>query len=569
MSSTPPVAPERAAPEQTGEPLPRTTNPWLRRLGLIGLLGLAAGMRLAGITITGLWLDEGHTLWLSRLPVVEILQTCWAVDNHPPLAAVAWHYWGLISQNEVWLRLLAVIVGVATVWLAYAWGRRFSPMLGWWAGLLFAVHGILCNYSQEIRPYPWFYLLTMLCLWQVERWRQAPERWTHRIWLGVLFGLLVWSQAAGAVVCVAIAIYALLRGPSLRRSFGALVPSGIIAFVIALPSLWSVVDKAAFQSQDHWWVDFPPHFHLIRYYIENALGTRWMGYWVGTSVDPAVIWTGYAFERIILVLWGLLVACGLVAASVRRITAICLFTAACYLGWMCLLSAMAIPMILLRSVMPMMMLILLACAAGGAALMRYRRWAGVVVLLLWLGLHGGWWLWQVYNGPPQRVTPKAILQHFVGHFRPDKDLLLCCPATYELPLFYYIEDLVAPENYLPSDTTPLVWKDGHWQRTARHTDDKDYDWAEHLEAEILARRAAGHTGDLYWLRLGPDGIAPTGHTREFARRTINRLYGTPEHHVLWHEYLWRMHVWRYPPKEPPPEDRTTQPVPAPVTDEGA
>lgn len=565
MSSVQAGTSDRLQADPGTEAAPQTAgHRWRHAVALLGLLGLAAGMRLAGITITGVWLDEGHTIWLSRLPVIDILRNAWAIDNHPPLAAICWHFWGLISQDEVWLRLLAVIVGVATVCFAYAWGRTFSPMTGWWAGLLMAVHGLLCHYSQEIRPYPWLYLLTMASLWQVERWRVAPERRRHQIWLGILLGLTAWSQAAGAVASLTVALYAMLRGPQWRRSLRALVPSGLVAVAIALPCLWSVINKGAFQEQDHWWVEFPPHRFLIRYYAETTLGMRWAGDWVGTQVAPVIVWTGYAFERVILVLWALPVAVGLAVPASRKITAVCLLVAAWFLGWMILLSAMAIPMILDRSILPMMIMVLLACAAGGAALMRWRRWAGLVYLLLWVSVQGGWWIWEVYRGPGMRVTPKNVLHKFVDRFQPD-DLLLCCPATYELPLFFYIQELVTPTNYLTSDTTPLVWRDGHWQRTARHTDDKDYDWAEYLEAELLARRAAGQTGDLWWLKLGPDGIAPTGHTRRRAERAIAEHYTVAEHYVLWHEFLWRQHVIRWRPKaSAPPGGQTTRPSSAPA-----
>ena len=61
-------------------------------LGALGVTLLAFGLRLYRLADKNVWWDEGWTLWLSRLDLVQIaLRT--ANDEHPPLHYWLMHFW--------------------------------------------------------------------------------------------------------------------------------------------------------------------------------------------------------------------------------------------------------------------------------------------------------------------------------------------------------------------------------------------------------------------------------------------------------------------------------------------
>ncbi|MFH1085526.1 MAG: glycosyltransferase family 39 protein, partial [Chloroflexota bacterium] len=97
------------------------------RLVLLGILGLAIGLRFYRLGAQSLWNDEGTSVALAQrdLPTIALHAS---QDIHPPLYYVLLHGWiGLVGTSEFAVRALSALAGVAVVGATYLYVRRRRP----------------------------------------------------------------------------------------------------------------------------------------------------------------------------------------------------------------------------------------------------------------------------------------------------------------------------------------------------------------------------------------------------------------------------------------------------------
>lgn len=115
-------------------------------------LVLAMVVRLVNLN-QSLWLDEATQAVLSS----KSLSYIWferGGDFHPPLSYILTHFWLMVGTSEIWLRLLPVFFGVATVFVIYKISQKlFSEKIALISSLLLATAPYHIYYSQEIRMY--------------------------------------------------------------------------------------------------------------------------------------------------------------------------------------------------------------------------------------------------------------------------------------------------------------------------------------------------------------------------------------------------------------------------------
>ncbi|MCA1993282.1 MAG: glycosyltransferase family 39 protein [Coleofasciculus sp. S288] len=113
------------------------------------ILLLSAALYLYQLDQKSLWFDElisigdakelgqGRTFRKGRLLYYTLLRI-----------------WMIFGESDAWLRLLAVLFGVGSVFLIYQLGRRlFEEPTGLLAALLLAVSPVFINHAQEVRYY--------------------------------------------------------------------------------------------------------------------------------------------------------------------------------------------------------------------------------------------------------------------------------------------------------------------------------------------------------------------------------------------------------------------------------
>lgn len=116
------------------------------------ILLLAFVLRIINLN-QSLWLDEGTQATLSSESLQLILYER-GVDFHPPLSYFLLHFWMMLGTSEVWLRLLSVIFGVATILIVYLLVKKiFNQQVALISALFLALAPYHIYYSQEIRMY--------------------------------------------------------------------------------------------------------------------------------------------------------------------------------------------------------------------------------------------------------------------------------------------------------------------------------------------------------------------------------------------------------------------------------
>ncbi len=129
------------------------------------ILALALGLRVYRLDGQSLWYDEGNSVALAQRDVATIVSSA-AADIHPPLYYLLLHVWvRFVGVSDVGVRSLSALVGVLTVLVVFAIGRRwFGATAGLAAACLAAVSPFLIYYSQEARMYALAALLSALAM---------------------------------------------------------------------------------------------------------------------------------------------------------------------------------------------------------------------------------------------------------------------------------------------------------------------------------------------------------------------------------------------------------------------
>ncbi|HEY5977805.1 MAG TPA: glycosyltransferase family 39 protein [Solirubrobacterales bacterium] len=156
-----------------------------------GLTVLAAALRFATLDVQSYHHDEVVTA--SRILREDFWHAMDAVgfsESAPPLYyALAWLWTQLTGTGEYGLRSLSAIAGVATVPVAYLFGRALrGRRAGIAAAALVAVNPMMLWYSQEARAYA---LLVLLCTASAVYFVRALDEGRRRDlgWWGLFSGL--------------------------------------------------------------------------------------------------------------------------------------------------------------------------------------------------------------------------------------------------------------------------------------------------------------------------------------------------------------------------------------------
>jgi len=137
-------------------------RPW----AVMGVMALAVLLRFFALGKDSLWFDEVLSANISHGGLAAVFQASTTLDGmnfHPPLYHLILHFWMLVfGQSDPALRSLSAIFGTLSVLLVYKVGTElFDRKTGLVAALLLAVSPFAIYYSQEVRPYSLFMLLTL------------------------------------------------------------------------------------------------------------------------------------------------------------------------------------------------------------------------------------------------------------------------------------------------------------------------------------------------------------------------------------------------------------------------
>jgi mannosyltransferase len=157
---------------------------------------------------------------IARNQLGDVFAGIKATEITPPLYFYASWMWGqLFGVDEVGLRSLSALAGVATVPAVWAAGRRLvSPGAGLLAAALVAVNPMLVWYSQEARSYALLVLFTSWGFYFWVRARETPSWPSLAGWAALSAAALATHYFAVFVLLPEAALLLVRASPNARRA---------------------------------------------------------------------------------------------------------------------------------------------------------------------------------------------------------------------------------------------------------------------------------------------------------------------------------------------------------------
>lgn len=204
---------------------------------------------LSNILNQSLWLDEATSILVARdFSFSEIITKFSPGDFHPPLYYFVLKIWiSIFGSSEISARMLSVLFGIGTVYVAYLIGSKlFSKPVGRWATLFLATAPLHFYYALEARMYSMETFLSALLMWFF-----LIRRWVYFTLVGVL---LVYTDYLPLLIFIPLFLL-VLENKSILKKF---LLSSLGIFILTLPwlpifykQLWTgIVVKS---NAANWW----------------------------------------------------------------------------------------------------------------------------------------------------------------------------------------------------------------------------------------------------------------------------------------------------------------------------
>ncbi len=369
----PPAHPPQTAPEKAGGRL------------LIGIVLLAAILRILFIGTKSLWLDEAASVAFARMDWPAFWHTLATREANMGLYYLLLRGWMHLGDTEAVLRGLSLIFSLATIPVVFVLGTRlFGRRVGLLAALLLALNAFHVRFAQEARGYSLVALLvTLSSLFFVA----GVEGRSRRAWAGYVLAsaLAVYAHFFAALVIIAHWV-SLVFLDARRAPWKTLMLATASVAILVLPLGIFAATRDAGQID---WIPEPGAAHVYRLFYTlagsvvltdtvggNLLLAGYVALGAAALIAGARTWSSPAgMWRYGLVLSWLFVPVGLVlAASLVKPLLVYRYLIVC-LPALVLLAAIGLSAIRARPVAAVVLAAVVALALRGTGLYyaRYER----------------------------------------------------------------------------------------------------------------------------------------------------------------------------------------------------
>lgn len=397
---------------------------------LIALIA-AAALRCWHIGSWPLWLDESWSRWMTEQSWPGLWHAASSYDTHPPIYYSLLKAWtGIALSTPFWLRFPSLLASLLMIPLAWACAGRIealrrNPAARIIAVLLVMVSPPLIVAAGQARPYALLALAFGVALWAGLR---LLRTWSRRAWIAYLAGiaLTLWLHSLGALFVAALGgglLLAMASAGSLRANWIKWLGVHALAGLLWLPGLLVLVEQRRNWSASSW--------------LTFSFGD------VAPGLATGLAGGGLAFLIVIPVWMG---ARNLLRERQDRPAAILLLSAAFLPAALTILvSALASPIFLPRTLVPSVLPVLLVASAALARVepRRLPLYASVLTVLLALPAidHA--------RSQPEEKWP-ALADWLERRIGPDEELWLL-PNEIALPFRYAAGETRYPVRGLPAD----------------------------------------------------------------------------------------------------------------------
>ncbi len=197
-------------------------------------------LRLVGFYTAAFWFDEAYSVYLARLPLVQMVRAAMN-DLTPPLnEIVLWPVVRFLGESELSARLPALIFSLVSIYLVYKLAGKF----GFTPGQRLAALALVCLLpyqawlAQDARIYSLFTMLYLAGILAA----------LDRAWLGLaaICGLLLYSHASGIFYLPGLLLVGFLRN---KKDLPRILLVGLAAAVSFVPWLPNYLHYASMNGQ--------------------------------------------------------------------------------------------------------------------------------------------------------------------------------------------------------------------------------------------------------------------------------------------------------------------------------
>jgi uncharacterized membrane protein len=262
------------------------------RVSLIAILLLALVLRFINLSSRHLWYDEAFAVLYAEKGFSAILYGTItqvegaAADVHPLFFYSILHAWmRAVGQSPVAVRALSVLVGVATVVMAYLLARSlFDRRAGLATAAIVSIAPFHVYYSQEARMYALLgFAAIAMTYFFVRAWEGGS--WVHWVVFGVFGAMTLYAHNLGFTFLAGLDLWVLwawLRPGATRwRSLRPVLLSHLLSVGLFAP--WMMVIPSQFSKiQQAYWVEQPGILKLIQTIVifhfayDNQSLPRWL-----------------------------------------------------------------------------------------------------------------------------------------------------------------------------------------------------------------------------------------------------------------------------------------------------
>jgi hypothetical protein len=225
-----------------------TSERAVQAFGVVAVLAVAAGLRIAFLGNAQLFRDEATSWYLASHSIGDMLRLG-AQEPYPPLYIVLLKGWmAVFGSAEDALRMLSVVAGLGVVVVTWRWVRdALGTTEAWLAGLLVAVSPLLVANSRNARMYSLETLFATTAWWLIWLLVARGGEWTGRRRAVVAAGIVasvageVWSLSLGIPSAGLQFLFVVVAAVWLRSRVSVVaagcVAVGVLALLPWLPNL--------------------------------------------------------------------------------------------------------------------------------------------------------------------------------------------------------------------------------------------------------------------------------------------------------------------------------------------
>ena len=243
---------------------------------LLLILLLATFLRFFHVNYQSIWLDEIHTMIETdpKLPFSDFINLLLFREQLQHLYFVLVRFLNMIFGHDTsTVRNFSAFLGVLGVYSVYLLGKALNnKRLGYIFALLLTVNYFHIWYSQEARPYSFFFLFTVLSFYKLVQFVRLPST-KNAFYFGLFTALMLYGHFFALFILFAqgiVLLYFLISRPKeqQKKFFTSCLIFGITTFVLWIPSIKVFLLVANLKS---FWVQ-PPTLDVYTQLFKEFFG---------------------------------------------------------------------------------------------------------------------------------------------------------------------------------------------------------------------------------------------------------------------------------------------------------